>query len=111
MFMLSRGLSSGTLLLFQCLIPLLTFCPVIFSFPDVPEAPVGQPWVSEVSLNSATLSWYGPAYDGGCPVTNYRIEKCDAEEKDWSEVTKHCEVGTRQLFVLNTGTWVMIKKS
>lgn len=53
---------------------------------------MGQPWISDVSLTAATLSWYGPAYDGGCPITNYRVEKCDAEENDWHEVTRDCKV-------------------
>lgn len=57
---------------------------------DVPEAPVGKPWVSEVSLTAATLSWYGPAYDGGCPITNYRVEMCDAEDQEWTLVTSKC---------------------
>lgn len=61
-------------------------------FSDVPDPPVGKPCVSEVTLTTATLSWYGPAYDGGCTITNYRVEKCDAEEGDWVYVTKNCKV-------------------
>lgn len=58
----------------------------------MPQPPVGQPWVSEVSLQGATLSWYGPAFDGGCPVTNYRVEMCDAEDGDWLPVAADCKV-------------------
>lgn len=61
-------------------------------FSDVPDPPVGKPCVSEVTLTTATLSWYGPAYDGGCTITNYRVERCDAEEGDWVDVTKNCKV-------------------
>ncbi|XP_052235177.1 myosin light chain kinase, smooth muscle-like isoform X3 [Dreissena polymorpha] len=57
---------------------------------DVPEPPAGQPGVSEVTLTSATVSWYGPAFDGGCPVSNYRLEMCDAEEQEWTLVTSKC---------------------
>ena len=58
----------------------------------MPDPPVGHPSVSDVTLHSVTLSWYGPAYDGGCPITNYRVEMCDAEDQEWKLVTKSCKV-------------------
>ena len=64
----------------------------MFLFIDVPDPPVGHPSVSDVTLHSVTLSWYGPAYDGGCPITNYRVEMCDAEDQEWKLVTKSCKV-------------------
>ncbi|KAL4216907.1 hypothetical protein ACF0H5_023367 [Mactra antiquata] len=71
---------------------------------DVPEPPVGKPWVSEVSLRAATLSWYGPAYDGGCPIINYRVEMCDAEEEEWQLVTCKCASTTCRIEKLQPQT-------
>ena len=65
---------------------------VTFHCIDVPDPPVGCPSISDVTLTSVTLSWYGPAYDGGCPITNYRVEMCDAEDKEWKQVTSKCKV-------------------
>lgn len=61
---------------------------------------MGKPCVSDVSLYAATLSWYGPAYDGGCPITNYRVEMCDAEEQEWTLVTSKCLVSVKILLSL-----------
>lgn len=58
---------------------------------DVPDPPVGSPSVSDVTLRSLTLSWYGPAYDGGCPITNYQVEMCDAEDQEWKLVNSNCK--------------------
>lgn len=51
-----------------------------------------------MSLKAATLSWYGPAYDGGCPITNYRVEMCDAEDQEWTLVTSKCLVCSSSIF-------------
>ena len=68
----------------------------------MPDPPVGEPSVSDVTLRSVTLSWYGPAYDGGCPITNYRVELCDAEDQEWKPVTSSCKVGWITLCFLLT---------
>lgn len=56
---------------------------------DKPDPPVGKPYVSDVTEASLILSWYGPAYDGGCPITSYQVEACDAEEQLWRVVASN----------------------
>lgn len=56
---------------------------------DKPDPPVGKPFASDVTETSLTLSWYGPAYDGGCPITSYQVEACDAEEQLWKVVASN----------------------
>ncbi|XP_041087581.1 LOW QUALITY PROTEIN: myosin light chain kinase, smooth muscle [Polyodon spathula] len=60
---------------------------------DRPQPPAGQPYISQVSSGSLTLSWSGPCYDGGSAVTRYRVEvrKEGPDGKgDWTELTASC---------------------
>lgn len=62
-------------------------------FPDVP-GPVGIPFLPHNLTNdSCKLTWFSPEDDGGSPITNYVIEKREADRKAWTPVT--CTV-TRQ---------------
>ncbi|KAL3854884.1 hypothetical protein ACJMK2_014120 [Sinanodonta woodiana] len=56
---------------------------------DKPDPPVGKPFASDVNESSLTLSWYGPAYDGGCQILSYQVEACDAEEQLWRVVVSN----------------------
>ncbi len=59
---------------------------------DKPNPPVGQPAASHITGTSLTLSWYGPSYDGGSIVTDYRVEMSKAEDMAWKTLTSNCKV-------------------
>ena len=69
---------------------------------DVPEPPVGRPHVYDVSRQSVSLSWCGPAYDGGCAVSHYTIEVRDSCTKRWATLVPECQVRLARW----TGGWV-----
>uniref|UniRef100_A0A8D0KYC5 Titin n=1 Tax=Strix occidentalis caurina TaxID=311401 RepID=A0A8D0KYC5_STROC len=43
--------------------------------------------IDEVSADSVTLSWKPPAYDGGCHISNYIVEKRDTTTTTWDVVS------------------------
>jgi hypothetical protein len=53
---------------------------------DKPGAPEGPIRVSDVTNQSASISWKPPKDDGGAPVENYIIEKMDVARGDWTPV-------------------------
>lgn len=54
---------------------------------DVP-GPVGIPFTAEnLSSDSCKLNWYFPENDGGSPISNYLVEKREAERKAWTSVS------------------------
>lgn len=56
----------------------------LFLHIDVP-GPVGVPLSTEnLSSDSCKLNWFFPENDGGSPISNFIIEKCDAERKTWT---------------------------
>ena len=59
---------------------------------DKPNPPAGQPAASNITGSSLTLSWYGPSYDGGSCVTDYRVEMCKVAEMNWKTLTSNCKV-------------------
>ena len=61
---------------------------------DKPERPVAKPSVTNVDSTSLCLSWYGPSYDGGTNVTDYRVETCNVEDRNWRTLTSTCKVGS-----------------
>jgi titin len=54
---------------------------------DKPASPKGPLKVSDVTNQSALLSWQPPEDDGGAPITQYIIEKLDTSRGDWSLVS------------------------
>jgi hypothetical protein len=58
---------------------------------DVPEAPVGQPQVYDVTPSSASLSWCGPTSGEGNHVTYYVIEAKTRHQKTWDVVVPQCK--------------------
>ena len=54
---------------------------------EVPGKP-GQPTVTEITAESATVTWTAPDSDGGAPITNYVIEMRVAGDRAWTAVTK-----------------------
>lgn len=56
-------------------------------FLDVP-GPVGIPFLAHNLTNdSCKLTWFLPEDDGGSPITNYVIEKREADHRAWTPVT------------------------
>ncbi len=49
--------------------------------PDAPE-------VSEITAESASLSWKPPSDDGGSPITNYILEMKSSSDVKWKNVSK-----------------------
>lgn len=50
--------------------------------------PVGIPLTAEnLSLDSCKLNWFFPENDGGSPISNYVIEKREAERKAWTSLS------------------------
>ena len=64
----------------------------VYVWPDVPEPPVGKPHVYDISRRSVSLSWCGPAYDGGSVITHYVIQVKDSSTKQWSTLVPDCQV-------------------
>ena len=62
--------------------------PIEIEVLDKPDAPQGPLVVSDVTNQTATLSWKAPLDDGGSPIENYIIEKMDMAKGDWSPVSK-----------------------
>lgn len=53
---------------------------------DVP-GPVGIPLTAEtLSSDTCKLNWFFPENDGGSPISNYIVEKREAERKAWTSV-------------------------
>lgn len=60
---------------------------MFYFFTDVP-GPVGLPFSGENLTNdSCKLTWYSPEDDGGSAITNYIIEKREADRRGWTSVT------------------------
>lgn len=53
---------------------------------DPPSAPEGPLEISNVTLNSADLSWKPPKSDGGLKLTKYLIEIRDTRRSFWNKV-------------------------
>ncbi|GFS00827.1 titin [Elysia marginata] len=53
---------------------------------EKPSRPVGPLEVSNVTEDSVTLAWHKPEVDGGAPLTNYIVEKCDTRRPRWVRV-------------------------
>ncbi|KAH8269759.1 hypothetical protein KR018_000421 [Drosophila ironensis] len=53
---------------------------------DVPTAPEGPLRHSDVTKNSASLSWRPPRDDGGSEITHYVVEKMDNDTMRWVPV-------------------------
>ena len=61
-------------------------------FPDRPNPPSGEPCISTITGTSLTVSWYGPSYDGGSCITDYRVEVAQADTMEWRTLTSSCKV-------------------
>ena len=61
-----------------------------YSVPGRPDAPE----VTEITPESATLTWKAPAKDGGSPVTNYIVEMKSKTDVKWGKVKRPAGVDT-----------------
>lgn len=47
-----------------------------------------KPTVTEVCVESMTVNWDEPKYDGGSSITGYIVEKKETTSKRWTRVTR-----------------------
>ncbi|CAH8526186.1 unnamed protein product [Heterobilharzia americana] len=57
----------------------------ILSPPDSPEGPLE---VSDIKGESCKLTWNPPKNNGGCPITNYIVEKLEPRTGEWLPISK-----------------------
>uniref|UniRef100_A0A8C3KNF6 Titin n=1 Tax=Calidris pygmaea TaxID=425635 RepID=A0A8C3KNF6_9CHAR len=60
--------------------------------------------IDEVSADSVTLSWKPPAYDGGCHISNYIVEKRDTTTTTWDVVSASVARTSIKVSRLTTGS-------
>lgn len=70
---------------------------------DKPGPPTGPVKVDEISAESITLSWEPPSYTGGCPISNYVVEKRDTTTTNWMVVSATVARTTLKIGNLKTG--------
>lgn len=58
----------------------------IWVITDKPSPPEGPLQASDITADSAVLTWKPPTSDGGSPLTQYIIEKRDSRKTTWSKV-------------------------
>ncbi|KAK6166183.1 hypothetical protein SNE40_022941 [Patella caerulea] len=74
------------------------------SVQELPYCPMGRPYVSDITKSSVSLTWYGPAYDGGSPITAYCVELCKGNSRKWQTVTNSCRNTFYQVDTLEANT-------
>ena len=60
--------------------------------------------IDEVSADSVTLSWKPPAYDGGCHISNYIVEKRETTTTTWDVVSAAVARTSIKVSRLTTGS-------
>uniref|UniRef100_A0A7N9ATS0 Fibronectin type-III domain-containing protein n=1 Tax=Mastacembelus armatus TaxID=205130 RepID=A0A7N9ATS0_9TELE len=60
-------------------------CPLTLAEdPKFLPSPPAKPTIIDSSRSSITLSWNKPLFDGGAPVTGYKVEFRKSTEEDWT---------------------------
>ncbi|XP_038155812.1 titin-like [Cyprinodon tularosa] len=80
--------------------------------PKFPPSPPAKPTIVDSSKSSITLSWNKPLFDGGAPITGYKVEFRKPEEEEWAVGVQ--STGTTEFTVtgLTTGAeYVFIVRS
>lgn len=70
---------------------------------DKPGPPSGPVRFNEVTVSSVTMSWDPPKYTGGCPVSNYIVQKRDTTSTTWENVSSNVARTTIKVLRLKTG--------
>jgi N-acetylmuramoyl-L-alanine amidase CwlA len=60
--------------------------PIQVEVTDKPSAPKGPLKVTDVTSQTANISWHAPEDDGGSHLINYIVEKMDVSKGEWSPV-------------------------
>uniref|UniRef100_A0A8D0D3Q4 Titin n=1 Tax=Sander lucioperca TaxID=283035 RepID=A0A8D0D3Q4_SANLU len=71
---------------------------------DKPGPPTGPVKLEDVSAESMTLNWEPPTYTGGCPISNYVVEKRDTTTTNWVVVSATVARTTLKVANLKTGS-------
>jgi len=86
-------------------------CSSSLTVEDKPNPPAGQPAASNITGTSLTLSWYGPSFDGGSTITDYRVELMKVGELDWKTLTSNCKYTSFQVHNLEKNTEYLFRVS
>lgn len=70
---------------------------------DKPGPPTGPVKLEDISAESITLNWEPPTYTGGCPISNYVVEKRDTTTTNWMVVSATVARTTLKVTNLKTG--------
>lgn len=70
---------------------------------DKPGPPTGPVKMEDISAESVTLIWEPPTYTGGCPISNYVVEKRDTTTTNWVVVSATVARTTLKVANLKTG--------
>uniref|UniRef100_A0A673JCI7 Titin n=1 Tax=Sinocyclocheilus rhinocerous TaxID=307959 RepID=A0A673JCI7_9TELE len=70
---------------------------------DKPGPPTGPVRFDEITVSSITLSWDAPKYTGGCPISNYIVQKRDTTSTTWENVAISLARTTFKVLRLKTG--------
>uniref|UniRef100_A0A673ALZ9 Titin n=1 Tax=Sphaeramia orbicularis TaxID=375764 RepID=A0A673ALZ9_9TELE len=70
---------------------------------DKPGPPTGPIKLEDISAESITLTWEPPTYTGGCPISNYVVEKRDTTTTNWVVVSATVARTTLKVVNLKTG--------
>lgn len=62
-----------------------TFEFMVLGKPDTPKGPLE---VVDITKKSCKLKWKKPEDDGGCPITEYEVEKLDVSSGKWIRVCR-----------------------
>lgn len=58
----------------------------IYIFSDRPSPPQGPVEIVESSLSAIEFKWRPPKDDGGCPLTNYNLERQQLGRNTWTKI-------------------------
>uniref|UniRef100_A0A672I7Y4 Uncharacterized protein n=1 Tax=Salarias fasciatus TaxID=181472 RepID=A0A672I7Y4_SALFA len=76
---------------------------------DVPAAPIGPANILDVTPDSMTIEWRPPKDDGGTPVTNYIVEKREANKGTWGGVSSGSLATQLKICRLQRGTEYVVR--
>ncbi|XP_051916314.1 titin-like [Hippocampus zosterae] len=88
-------------------------CPLTMAEdPKFLPSPPGKPTILDSSKSSVTLSWNKPLFDGGAPVTGYKVEFRKSTENVWAVGTHNTEKTELKVIGLTSGVeYVFVVRS